>query len=171
MATKFQDLDDFFDAALELPIGGKIYRIPSPTAEVGLYVQRIMEAAAWINDGQLPPGEAPKLKLDDDEEVDLYEMVMGPALAEMHADKVAWSKIMLAAQTAFIWIGAGDAAAEAFWTSGGDPKAVSIQANNRAERRAQESKRTGAESTTQRPESMNGTTRPRRRGKKRGSQV
>lgn len=171
MTTKFQDLDDFFDAALELPISGKVYRIPSPDPEVGLYVQRLMEAAAWINDGQLPPGEAPKLKLNDDEEVDLYETVMGSAMAEMRADKVPWAKIMLAAQTAFIWIGAGDAAAEAFWTSGGDPKAVSTQANNRAERRAQESRRTGAEHMTQKPESMNGTRRPKRRGKKRESQA
>lgn len=169
MATKFQDLDNFFDSALELPIGGKVYRIESPTAEVGLYVQRLMEAAAWINDGQLPPGEAPKLKLDDNEEVNLYETVMGAAMAEMQTDGVPWAKIMLAAQTAFIWIGAGDAAAEAFWTSGGDPKAVSIQANNRAERRGRESRPTGAEHMTQRPESMNGTRRRPRRGNRRGN--
>lgn len=170
MTTKFQNLDDFFDAALELPIGKKVYRIPSPSADVGLYVQRLMEAAAWINDGQLPPGDAPKLKLNDDEEVDLYQVVMGPAMDEMKADGVLWSKIMLAAQTAFIWIGAGDAAAEAFWASSGDPKAVSMQANNRAERREQASKRTAEAHTTRPQASMSGTTRRRRRGNRQGNQ-
>lgn len=165
MATEFKDLDDFFDSSLRLPVGGKVYVIASPDHKVGLYVQRIVEAVAIIEDGGMPTGEAPKLVLDDGEEVDLYESILGPTFQQMKDDGVPWAKQKMVANTAFIWVAMGDEAAKAFWESGGDPKAAS-RMGNRSQRRATGSTRTGAASTTRKPASTSGTKRPSRSTKR-----
>jgi hypothetical protein len=108
------------------------------------------------------------MELDDGEEFDLYKLLLGDVLAEMKADKVPWPKIQFCANTALIWIAMGDQAAEAYWISGGDPKASPLSAN-RAQRRAAEFKRTDAANTTNEPESMSGTRRPTRSSRRRAN--
>lgn len=166
MALQLPDLDQFFDATLPLPVGGKTYVIQPPTSETGLYVQKLIETGAIIASGGELPADAPKPDLDDGEELDLYKMLLGGALAEMKRDRVPWPKIQFCANTALIWIGMGDQAAEAYWISGGDPKASPLSAN-RAQRRATAFRPTGEESTTPGPESTNGTRRRNRSSSRR----
>ncbi|SDJ53994.1 DUF7426 family protein [Nonomuraea jiangxiensis] len=49
MAAAFKDHDEFFDATLKLPVGGKTYVIPPSSAEVGLLCQRLMQAVRVPN--------------------------------------------------------------------------------------------------------------------------
>ncbi|MFD0659770.1 DUF7426 family protein [Thermocatellispora tengchongensis] len=121
--TTFQDLDDFFDDSLPLPVGGKWYRIPAPDAEVGLLCQRLMHASLAAEQGEAV--DDPKLTalaevvLTDDEERDLYQRVLGPVFDELRADGVSWPKIQHVGATALVWVAAGKDAAAKMWASGG----------------------------------------------------
>ncbi|GAA5046581.1 hypothetical protein HNP84_009751 [Thermocatellispora tengchongensis] len=152
--TTFQDLDDFFDDSLPLPVGGKWYRIPAPDAEVGLLCQRLMHASLAAEQGEAV--DDPKLTalaevvLTDDEERDLYQRVLGPVFDELRADGVSWPKIQHVGATALVWVAAGKDAAAKMWASGGMGEAP---APNRATRRAAAAKSTrsrGSGTTTTR---------------------
>ncbi|MEV0379809.1 hypothetical protein [Nonomuraea sp. NPDC050643] len=135
--TTFQDLDEFFDDSLRLPVGGKWYVIPAPDAEVGLLCQRLMHASLAAEQGETV--EDPKLTelaeivLNDDEERDLYQRILGPVWDELRADKVTWPRIQHVGATALVWVAAGKDAAAKIWASGGAGEAP---APNRATRRA-----------------------------------
>ncbi|NRQ31277.1 hypothetical protein HII36_05420 [Nonomuraea sp. NN258] len=138
MTTQFQDLDDFFDDSLPLPVGGKWYRVPAPDAEVGLLCQRLMHAGLAAEQGQAV--DDPKLTelvevvLNDEEERDLYQRILGPTWDELRADGVSWPKIQHVGATALVWIAAGKDAAAKVWASGGTTGEA--PAPNRATRRA-----------------------------------
>lgn len=123
----FQELDEFFDDTLDIPIRGKIYRIPSPDAETGLWCQRVFEMGVRAESGQkVSAVQTAKLKLDDDEERELYDRVLGPAKQEMIDDGLTWARISAVAQTAIIWIATDRTTAEKYWNEqvvGGGPKA------------------------------------------------
>lgn len=150
----FKDLDDFFHDTLDLPIGEKIYSVPSPPATLGLWCQRVFGAGVGIANGE-SPDKIPNMPqfFDDDEERALYERLLGPVWTQLSDDGVNWERIRLVGMTAFIWIGASRDLAEQFWNSGGDPKA---SASNRAARRTR-STGTDAGSTTPIPVSGSGT--------------
>lgn len=99
------------DPTLDLPIGDKTYRVPSPPYEVGRRIHRMFDPLA--------PAEA----LNDVEERDLYAEVLGPVLQEMVDDKVSWHALKRAGGAALLWIAYGVSAAESFWNGGADPKA------------------------------------------------
>ncbi|MEU1883432.1 hypothetical protein ABZ470_39515 [Streptosporangium sp. NPDC020072] len=112
--AKFKDLDDFFDDSLPLPVGGKTYRIPPPSAEVGLYCQRLAEAGVAAASGK----DVSEANLDDANELELYGKVLGPVYDQLVADGVSWPRIKHVAVTAFLWIVGNDDAAAAFWEQG-----------------------------------------------------
>lgn len=112
----FRELREFFDGSLRLPIGGKVYVVPPISATDGLWATHFMELGIAAAAGQdLDPRDIEKLKLDDDDERDLYERVLGPALEEMRADNVDWPSITRAGQTAFIFFTQGEEAATRIW--------------------------------------------------------
>lgn len=143
----FADLDEFFDDALRLPIGGKEYVIPSPDAATGLHVQRLFAAAEGAG--------ADTADLDDEAEADLYRRVLGGVYDEMVANGLPWSRLRMAGLTALVWVAGGVESAEAFWAAGGRPEAPGP---NRASRRAG----SGSAPRTRRPGSTAGTTPPPR---------
>lgn len=146
----FEALDELLDESLHLPIAGKVYTVPAPSAEVGLRTQAIVHAAAVAADG----GRADEQILADAAERDLYADVLGSAHAEMVADGVPWPALKHAAITAMVWISQDKSAAERFWNAGGDPSRL---APNRAARRSP----SGAASSTRSRGSTSGTsTRP-----------
>ncbi|MYY08829.1 hypothetical protein GT204_07905 [Streptomyces sp. SID4919] len=151
-ALKFEALEELFDDALELPVKGKTYKIPSPSAEDGLKIQRITTMAARLVDG----GEAVDTDLlDDDEETDLIRLCLGPVYDDLLADGVDWAWLRHAGLTAMFWITAGADAAMTYWAAAGDPSRL---APNRETRRkkAQKSGSAAAKSTRTRG-STNGT--------------
>lgn len=160
----FVDLDEVFEDGLPLPVGGKVYRVPSCDGELGMWCQRLMGAALVIQQGGQAPPEMPSLTIDGDDEMALYRRLLGPVWDELHRDGVSWDRIQLVAQTSFIWAGAGRTEAERFWNSGGsDPKAV---LPNRKARRSGSGTGTGAASTSRNSGSTNGMKRQPKKSKR-----
>ncbi|MFF9284870.1 DUF7426 family protein [Streptomyces griseosporeus] len=146
----FDALSELLDESLALPIGGKTYRIPAPSAETGLRVQAIMQAAAVAADG----GQVDRELIADAAERDLYRDVLGTAHAELVADGVSWPMLKHAAVTAMVWIVQDKAAAERYWNAAGDPNRL---APNRQARRSS----SGTASSTRSRGSTSSTTRRR----------
>lgn len=134
MAATFQDLEEFFDDTLPLPIAGKTYVVPPPDAETGIKMKAHFELGLRIMSGEVDPEEG---DLDDDEERDLYQQALGPVYQEMLDDGVNWPKLKRAGMTAFYWIVGETSMAERFWATGEpiDPE-LQARAENRAQRRA-----------------------------------
>lgn len=149
MTTRFEALEELIDDALELPVRGRdgetrVYRIPSPSALDGLKIQRITNLATRL----LAGGEALETDaLDDAQELDLIQLCLGPADAEMQSDGVDWAWRRHAGLTAMFWITSGRETAEEYWAAAGDP---SRMAPNREARRAQSSGSAAAKSTRKR---------------------
>ncbi|GAA4684501.1 DUF7426 family protein [Streptomyces youssoufiensis] len=149
--ARFEALGELFDDALELPIQGKTYRIPSPPAEDGLKVQQITTLASRLVAG----GEAVDTTLlDDEEEVDLLRLCLGPVYDELCAAGVSWSWVRHAGLTAMFWIVSDIDTAQRYWETAGDP---SRAAPNREARRAAAKSGSAAASTTPRRGSTSGT--------------
>lgn len=140
----FEALDELLDETLILPIGGHRYTIPAPSAETGLRVQTIVQAAAVAASG----GDVDEQALGDAAEGDLYRDLLGPAYDEMLDDGVSWPALKHCARTAIAWVVQDKASAERVWSSGGDPSRL---APNRAERRS------GGANTTKNQGSTSGT--------------
>lgn len=94
-----KDLDTFFDPDLHLPIKGKPYRIPAPTAD---QYERLRELAT--------SDSVPAL-----EQVDEAITVLGPAYEEMTADKIPWPMILHSGRTAILHYGFTPDMAEIHW--------------------------------------------------------
>lgn len=151
----FKDLDDVFDSAMPLPIGGKVYKIRSTDAQTGLWLQSVTQIASRrmdVPDGEEPPEltdrEIASLELDDDEEVDFMERMLGPVLQELLDDGVEWEKIKLVGQTATIRAMSGDEAAEEFWNNGGlNPKGRKQPADHKSKGSGKSAQRASTGST------------------------
>jgi hypothetical protein len=134
MAARFEALDDFLDDWLELPVlctdgQTRTFRIPSPPAEDGLRVDQLTMAAARLALGGAP---ADQEVLNDDEERDLFKLVLGPVHEEI-APHLSWSRYRHVAMTAMVWITSNRENAAAYWATG------KVSAPNRAARRSQPS--------------------------------
>ncbi|MBB4915098.1 DUF7426 family protein [Streptosporangium saharense] len=116
MAT-FADLNDFFRDGLDLPIGGKVYRVPPADAATGLFCQKLMTVGINAANGK----QIDEAELTDDGEKDLYRRVLGTAFDEMIEDGVSWAKIKHCGITAFLWIAGDEDSAAKYWQA--DPEA------------------------------------------------
>lgn len=168
--ARLADLDRYLDPGLTL--GGvpgadgvpREYTVPLPTAELGLWCQRIAAATGSLEGAT--PGQAQAAVDELGEPPDfgdgtrtLAELVLGDALDEMLADGVAHPYVQFCAATAFVWIVAGEDAAAEYWQAGGRRPEQPGPAN-RAERRLAAKTggtRTGAASATKRRASTSGT--------------
>jgi hypothetical protein len=151
----FEDLDQFLDDGLDLPVGGVTYRIPAPDAMLGLWCQRLCAAGFAVSRGEEPPGNLPKapdLNLDDEDEHALYRRLCGDAWDQMIKAGVSWPKLQVVGTTVLLWVGLGQQTAEAYWRSGGDPNSLGP---TRRQRRALSS--TVTASSTRKPDSTSGT--------------
>jgi len=157
----FKVLEEFLGDCLELPVrcnDGEVrtFRIPSPPAEDGLRVEKIMSEGIRAANGQTPLNAQ---VLDDAEELDLYRLALGSAYDDVFK-YVDWPRFRHIAMTAVMWITAGLDVAEQYWNSDGDPKAA--PGPNREARRS-----SAAASTTKRPASTSGTSTRRATGRAR----
>ncbi|MFD9879996.1 hypothetical protein ACFWZT_00840 [Streptomyces alboflavus] len=113
----FEPIDELLDETLTLPLKGRRYTIPAPSAETGLRVQAIVQAAAVAASG----GDVDATVLGTADEIDLYRDVLGTAYGQMLADGITWPALKAAARTAVVWIVQDKATAERVWAAGGDP--------------------------------------------------
>jgi hypothetical protein len=103
--VSYEDLREFLDPDLYLPIGGKRYRVESPSAREGLRLRVLL-----LGDGML----------DSEQEVAELRKLMSTAFDEMRADGVKWPEIVHAGRTALLHYGITPEAAERYWRGGGD---------------------------------------------------
>ncbi|MGW0933272.1 DUF7426 family protein [Streptomyces sp. NPDC002644] len=154
MAGRFEALDALLDEYLELPVPGRdgelrTWRIPSPPAEDGLRVDRIVTLAARLRSGTDPDADA----LSDAEELDLYRLALSDVYDDLAAN-VSWAWLKHVAMTAVIWITANEEAAARYWSAAGDPNRL---APNRATRRSSGASASAAASGTRSRGSTSGT--------------
>jgi hypothetical protein len=165
--SNFKPLHEVFDGRLKLPgDNGKTYLIPEPDEELGLWATAFCAVGVAANMGVEPKGEGlPPLVLDDESERAMYLRVLGPVWEELAADGYGFTTQKHFALTALLWIGLGQESAEAYWNSGGDPKASaprSMRRNRQSPQQQSASTRsTDAASMTQGRVSTSGTTRRR----------
>lgn len=161
MAGNFGALDELLDESIELPVPSvshpdrKTYRIESPGAKDGLFIQRLTTAAVQLVEG----GENIDTEaLDDGEERELFQRLLGATFAEMVEDGVKWVWMRHAALTVLMWVSSGMETAEKFWAAAGNPEAL---APNREARRSKQKDGSAAATSTPRRGSTNGTNRNR----------
>jgi hypothetical protein len=146
----FADYEDLERDLLKLPYKGKVYTVPEVGISDGIRFTAIREDK-----------EAAEAMTD----TEFYKTYLGSAYDEMLADNVPTPFVSRAALTAAIDWEKGRSAAEAFWATGGDPKAMEayIQAKisefKRATRQAAQKRSTGtaAATTTRQRVSTSGT--------------
>lgn len=155
----FKDVSELLDETLRLPVRGRTYTVPAPSAAMGLRTQKLIALAAQAADGHAV--ELDSELMSDDEEDRFYEKLLGDAYDELLDDGVSWPVLKHIAVTVMVWIAKNKDAAEEFWNSGGDPNRM---APNRQARRS------GGANTTRSRTSTSGTstrTAPRQRARKR----
>jgi hypothetical protein len=163
--TGFRDLDELFDDTLALPIGGKTYLVPAPTAALGLYCQRLLAAGFAAVGGRTPEGAAPVL--DDDGERDLYQRCLATAYDEMLADGISWPKIRRAGVTAFLWTAQGEELAVAYWS--GSPPELPAPTSTSLDTAAVRSTRKRGSTSGTRSRTPSGGTKPATTSRSRGA--
>ena len=105
MASQFQDLAEMWDPNLPLPIRGKTYSVPSPNIAVGLRAQATVAIAVKVKaGGSVTPEDVAALKLDDEQELEFTQSMLGPVFTEMQADDIPWEYVRHAAKTVFMWL-------------------------------------------------------------------
>ena len=103
--SQFQDLADLLDPRLHLPIRGKTYHVESPDVATGLRAQATVAIAAKVRQGQdVTPEDIASLKLDDAEEMEFTQSMLGNTFAEMQEDGLPWEYVQHAAKTVFMWL-------------------------------------------------------------------
>lgn len=124
------------DDDLVVPVGGNTYRIPSPDAETGLYLAGLAQLGtkAYAG-GDVTEDELDSLNLDDDDERDLMQKVLGSAYDEMRADNVSWVRLQRISRYAFLYFAVSPEAADEAARKATDDLGET-PAPNRASRRA-----------------------------------
>ena len=148
----FEDIDAFLAPTLDLPVAGKVYKVPSPPAAVGLKLQAAWAVSAALQAGRKPRDRHVALVAEDDGTT-LEQKALGPVHDEMLADGVSIEQLNHAGMTAYLWVVAGERAARAWWVapSGEDHRPLPDPSTSTS---------TGEASTTPAPASTSGTTSP-----------
>lgn len=189
--ARLGDLTRYYDPSLTLAAPGadeieRDYKIPLASAELGLWCRAVAETIGDIRaitspeDLEAVADRASARRdsippLPGSENMSFEQLLLGSAHDAMMADGVRAPHIRFCAETAWVHLIGGEAAAAAYWESGGDPNRLRPAPANRAERRAQDRATTGKTSTaeasaTPSPARTSGTrSRPRRGGRSRTS--
>lgn len=96
----YRELNEFFDPALLLPIGGKEYRVESPSAHEGLRLRMLLLTGRVLN---------------HETELDELQALMGDTFDEMRADGIKWPEIIHASRTALLHFALSPAIAVKHW--------------------------------------------------------
>lgn len=154
-----RDLNEVLDLTLDLPIGGKTYKVQPPSAATGADLMNKLTLGVAADAG-VDLGEfRGQITVADEDLPDFARQCLGKAYDEMVADDLPHPSIEFCVTTAFLAWTVGKAFAELWWESGGDlGKAAGP---NRAARRARPSTatptRSGAASTTPSRKRRSGT--------------
>lgn len=160
MPATLRDLDEYFSPGLTLTVRGKEYVVPLPNAELGLWCQRVAQAAGAVNTASSQQEiqaavERVNALPELDGDLTLAQRVLGHTYDQMVTDQLPYPYIEHCGQAAYVWIIAGEDAAEQWWQAGGRPEA--LRPGNRAQRRAAGGTATAAAPGTRSRASTSGT--------------
>ena len=111
---------------------GKTYRVPSPSAKVGLWLTGLNDIAVRAAAGvELDDTDLAKLRLDDDEEKTLYQRVLGPVYDEMIADGVIYTALQKVGRDAYLCFAFSQDSADAALAGMGEAAARATRATRR----------------------------------------
>lgn len=116
---------DFMDEAGDGPPGfdsppmpsrahpqGRSYRIPAPDALTGLRLNTLADMTLKVTRGvDVTEVDVKRLRLNDEDEREFLEMVLGDALAQMIEDGVVWPHVQRLGMYAFVFYGISEEAA------------------------------------------------------------
>ncbi|OZF33200.1 hypothetical protein CH296_11230 [Rhodococcus sp. 14-2496-1d] len=112
----YDNLREFFDPDLLLPVGDKTYRIASPSADEGLRIHQVFaDKNAMIDDAQELSLVFGLLGATRDDKTGLWS---GGVYGEMRADGVSWAEIWHVGRTALMHFGMGATIAQIAWHQG-----------------------------------------------------
>lgn len=146
----FQDVAEFLEDELHLPIKGKVYDIPPVDALTGLRYQRLLLLARLVAVGeQLTDDDLAELRLDDKNQEALYRRLLTDAVFDqMIADGVSWKHLERAGNTAVAFFVEGEDAAQAVWNEApGKAKTPPKQPQDRKRPRKTAASRSGSTTT------------------------
>lgn len=87
---------------------GKTYTIPSPDAKLGARLAAVGDIAVKVGMGiEVGDREKERLQLDDDQELDLMQQLLGDTRQEMIDDGVTWTHLRGIMKYAFIYYALG----------------------------------------------------------------
>jgi hypothetical protein len=112
----YEDLTAFVRPGFDLPILGRTYHVPAPSARDGLWLQALMDGSASFALTNAV-GAANKAVLSDEEERTLYQVALGGAFDEMIGAGVPWPFLKHAGMTAWVHWCRGAAAGERYWAT------------------------------------------------------
>lgn len=112
----YDNLREFYDPNIVLPIGRKSYRIVSPNADEGLRLRQILtDDNAILSDAAELAEVLTLLGATQDPETKQWT---GGVYEEMKADGITWKEIFHAGRTALLHYGVSSTLAEAHWHTG-----------------------------------------------------
>ena len=114
-----QDLAEFLDPTLKLPIGGKTYTVEPVDAKTGLKLQRMRVLGSLVAQGiEVPEEDVKALEMVGSNEEQFLRNALGAVTYDqMVKNKVSWIHIRHAASTAFVFHTEGRDAAEKAWSA------------------------------------------------------
>jgi hypothetical protein len=119
--SQFKDLAELLDPRLPLPIRGKIYHVESPDVKTGLRAQATVAIASKVRAGEaVTPEDVASLHLDDAEEKEFTQNMLGASFDEMQADGLPWEYVRHAAKTVFMWLVSDRDEAAKVWSNLGN---------------------------------------------------
>ncbi len=158
MSTDFGALDALFSPGIDFTLKGTKYTIEPPSAQVGLWCERVAQVAGGVRAAETEDDMAAAvarieaLPTLDDGELTMAQRVLGDLYTRLVDDGINHAWIKLIANAAFFWIVIDEDAARRYIEAGGRPEAM---APNRAARR--QSPATGGAAKTRKPASSSGT--------------
>lgn len=154
-----RDLSAFFDEGLTYTAvpskafpapEGKAYRVSSPDAKTGLWLNATAQFGQMAATGaKLTESALARLRLDDDEERDFYQRVLGAAFDEMIDDGVDWMLLQKIGQDAYLNFAMSEQAADAALERLGKAQPRPNRATRRTTQRKAGSKSSRASTGTQ----------------------
>lgn len=174
--TDFAELNEFQDETLNLVFRGVTYSVPACDMATGVYCQRLMAVGANGAAGKKPTAKQ-RDYLDDTEEVDLFQVLLGgrqelengdpdprydpdhDVWLQLKESGASWPLVQHFGTTAVYWAAIGRPFALDFFRSGGRPKAQAAPPRQPADRKT---KKKATASGTQSPASGTSTTRTSR---------
>lgn len=153
-----RDLNEVLHLQLSLPIGGKVYVVNPPPADVAARLLNRLTAGMMVEAGiEVDDNVRGQVIVCEDEEPDFARDCLGPTYDAMVADRLSHAQIEFCVTVAFLCWTIGRDYAELWWDNGGKVGRPATAQPMAALPRTETPTPTGAASTSPTSASVSGT--------------